>query len=121
MVAKLTISTEKWRDWSWHNDSQITVYVTVKDIDAISVSGSGDLIAETPLTGNNFNVNVSGSGSLEAEIQATGDMNAGVSGSGRIELKGKFKNLESSISGSGDLILAATIEGLADFGVSGIG
>jgi Putative auto-transporter adhesin, head GIN domain len=120
--GKLTIGTEnKWNNWHWRNDDDIIVYITVKDIEGLSVSGSGDLIAQTILTGNNFDLAVSGSGSLQAEIEATGDLGADVSGSGNIDLKGKFKNFESHISGSGDVLLSAVIAERADFGLSGSG
>ncbi len=120
--GKLSIGMEsKWNNWNWHNGDEINIYITVKDIEALNVSGSGDLIAQTKLTGNNFDIGVSGSGSLEAEVEATGDMKADVSGSGNIDLKGSFKNFESHISGSGDVLLAAAIAGQADFGLSGSG
>jgi hypothetical protein len=112
---------ERWFNWNWHNEDHITVYITVKDIDALSVSGSGDLIAQTKLTGADFDLKVSGSGSLQAEIEASGDMEADVSGSGRIDLKGKFRNYNTDVSGSGRVVLAATIAETADFGVSGSG
>jgi len=120
--GKLTIGREgKWSDWGWHNDLEITVYLTVQDIDAITVSGSGDLIAQTKLTGSDFKLSVSGSGSLQAEVEATGDVDADVSGSGNLDLKGKFKNFESDLSGSGEISLVASIAEVADFGVTGSG
>lgn len=120
--GKLIIGTEeKWFNWNWHNDDEIIAYVTVQNIDAISVSGSGDLIAQTKLTGDNFDLKVSGSGSVQAEIELTGDMDADVSGSGGIDLKGKFRNYESSVSGSGKIELTATISDRAEFGISGSG
>ncbi len=119
--GRLTIGHEgKW-SWSWHDNDDIKVYITVKDIEAVSVAGSGDLVAETDLTGGNFDLNVSGSGSLKATVQATGNINADVSGSGSIDLTGKCRNFESDISGSGDVALNANITERADFGVSGSG
>lgn len=112
---------EKWFNWTWHNDDKVNVYVTVKDIDAISVSGSGDLIAETKLTGSDFDLKVSGSGSLLAEIDANGDIEADVSGSGDINLKGKCRNYDSDVSGSGKVNLSIAIADRATFGVSGSG
>src|SRR5689334_24422236 len=45
--SKLIIGREgKWLDWNFGNDDEVIVYVTVKDIEALSVSGSGDLIGE---------------------------------------------------------------------------
>lgn len=119
--GKLTVGNEKSWNWHWGHEDQINVYVTVKDIDAISVSGSGDLIAQTKLTGGNFDLNVSGSGSLTAEVEASGNVDADVSGSGNMELKGKCKNFDSDISGSGDVNLDASIQEEADFGLSGSG
>lgn len=120
--SKLVIGREgKWSDWGWHNDENITVYITVKDIEAISVSGSGDLVAQTKLTGGDFDLAVSGSGSMQAEVDATGDVHANVSGSGNIDLKGKCRNLESDVSGSGDVALSATVTETADFDLSGSG
>jgi opacity protein-like surface antigen len=120
--GKLVIGTaDKWTRWNRHDDDEIIVYITVENLDAVGVSGSGDLIAQTKLTGNDFDLKVSGSGTLEAEVEATGAIQADVSGSGRIDLKGKSRNFESSISGSGKVMLAATIAERAEFQVSGSG
>ena len=119
---RLIIGTEeKWFNWNWSNDDKVNVYITVKDIDGLSVSGSGDLIAQTKLTGENFDLKVSGSGSLQAEIEAQGDIEADVSGSGDIDLKGKCKNYDSDVSGSGNVKLSLAIGDKASFGVSGSG
>ena len=120
---RLTIGKEgnDWFNWDWDNDDRITVYITVPDIDGLSVSGSGDLIAEGEITGDDMNLNVSGSGSLTIEVELTGDLEADVSGSGNIDVKGKCKTFESDVSGSGRVQLAALILEKADFGVSGSG
>ncbi len=119
--GKLSIGPEeKWYNWNWGNDDKITVYITVANIETLSVSGSGDLIAQTKVTSNNLKLNVSGSGSLQAEIDAA-EVDADVSGSGNMELKGKCKNFTSDISGSGSVSLEATISAQADFDISGSG
>lgn len=118
---KLSIGPEgKWFDWSWGNDDKVIVYITVANIETLSVSGSGDMIVQTKITGNDLNLNVSGSGSLQAEIDA-GDVDADVSGSGDMELKGKCKSFKSDISGSGGVTLNLSIAGSAGFDISGSG
>ncbi|HEY3430130.1 MAG TPA: head GIN domain-containing protein [Cyclobacteriaceae bacterium] len=118
---KLTIGPDgKWNDWSWGDDDKVTVYITVQNIESLSVSGSGDMIAQTKITGNELDLNVSGSGSLEAEIEA-GNIDADVSGSGNMDLKGKCKSFTSDISGSGGVTLNLSIAGAADFDLSGSG
>jgi hypothetical protein len=118
--GKLIIGPEdKWFNWSWGNE-KVTVWVTVATIDALSVSGSGDMVSETKITSSNLNLDVSGSGSMQLEMDAA-DVDADVSGSGDMKLKGKCKSFKSDISGSGSVDLSASIAGKADFEISGSG
>ena len=120
--GRLIIGKEgRWMNWGWGDRDRIIAYVTVKDIEAISVSGSGDLIGQGRMTASNLDLNVSGSGSLQVEADASGRINADVSGSGDVDLKGTCANFESDVSGSGSVVLAVTVKELADFGVSGSG
>lgn len=120
--GKLSIGPEdKWMNWNWGNDDdKVTVYITVSNVEALAVSGSGELIGQTKITGSNINLDVSGSGSLTAEIEA-GDVDTDVSGSGEINLKGKFKNVSADVSGSGRVSVNGIISGKADFEISGSG
>ena len=118
--SRLVIEKEG-KDWNWGNDEHVNVYITVKDIEGLSVGGSGDLIGETKITASNINLNVSGSGNMKVEVEASGNMESDVSGSGNIELKGKCKNFNSDVSGSGKVTMSLTASGNADFGVSGSG
>ena len=43
---KLIIGNEERWNWSWRDNDRIMVYITVKDITGLSVSGSGELITE---------------------------------------------------------------------------
>lgn len=119
---KLSIGREgRWMDWSWGDRDRINVYVTVKDLEAISVSGSGDLIGEGKFTTGDLKLSVSGSGSLQIEVTASGELNADVSGSGRLEVKGSCRSFESDISGSGKVVVSASIAEKADVSISGSG
>jgi hypothetical protein len=121
---RLIIGKDGWNSWSWgldNDDRKVDVYITMPDIEGLSVSGSGDLIGENKITARNLDLNVSGSGSLALEADASGDVDADVSGSGRIELKGKCRDIQSKVSGSGRVKLDLTIAERAEFGVSGSG
>jgi hypothetical protein len=107
-----------WRDW---DDKKITVYITVKDIEAISVSGSGDLVSDGRLKTGDLDLNVSGSGSLRIQVDANGAMDANVSGSGDIDVQGNCRSLESRVSGSGKVNYDGAISDRADVNVSGSG
>jgi len=120
--SRLKIGREgKWFDWNFKDDDKITVYITVPNIEAVSVSGSGDIIGESKIRTNDLDLNVSGSGSLSIDVEAKGDVDANVSGSGNMDLKGHFESFESDVSGSGRVVLSAIIDGAADFGISGSG
>jgi hypothetical protein len=111
---------DKWFNWRDWDDDKITAYVTIKDVEGLYVSGSGDLIGQTKITGGNMDLKVSGSGNLTAEIEA-GDVDADVSGSGDLNLKGKMRSIDSNISGSGKVSFDGAISGYAEIGISGSG
>lgn len=114
------------KEGSWFNrnvgeDDKITVYITVPEIEGVSVSGSGDIIGESKIRTNDIDLKVSGSGSVSLDVDANDDVEADVSGSGNMNLRGHFESFESNVSGSGKIIISATINELADFAISGSG
>lgn len=118
--GRLKISKEgNW--FNWDNDDKITVYITVPNIEAVAVSGSGDIIGQSKIRTNDLDLNVSGSGSLSLEVEASGDVEASVSGSGDLDVKGHFESFESHVSGSGKIVLDARIDETAEFSISGSG
>lgn len=120
--SRLIVGREgKWSNWSFGKDDEVNVYVTVKDIDGLNVSGSGDIIGETKIVTRDMDLNVSGSGNLRVEVEASGEMEADVSGSGDLYVKGRCASLDSDVSGSGKVNAALVIANRADFGISGSG
>jgi len=116
-----TLKIQSPDKWNWRNDERATIYITVKDLNGASVSGSGDLIGESRFVTRDIDLKVSGSGSLKLEIESSGDVETHVSGSGDLHLKGKGRNIESKVSGSGKVILDMALSGGADFSISGSG
>lgn len=120
--GRLSIGRENdnWKMWDW-DDDKITVYITVKDLEGISVSGSGDLMGDGKFKTGDLDLNVSGSGSMEIDVDAAGMMEANVSGSGNMDVTGTCRSLEGKVSGSGKVAFAGTIAERADVNVSGSG
>lgn len=99
--GRLSISMKgsgKWFNWSSSDDFE--AYITVKNIEGISVSGSGRVTGENKFTADNLDLSVSGSGKMDIETSAK-DVDMSVSGSGKIIVAGTARKLYTSISGSG--------------------
>lgn len=119
---RLIIGKENHWNWGgWGDHDRINVYITVKNIEGLSVSGSGDLIGQGKFSVSDLDLNVSGSGSLQLEADASGDVEADVSGSGEINLKGKCRSFDSDVSGSGKVMVETSVAETASFGISGSG
>ncbi len=120
--GRLSISREShWRDWGWRDEKRITAYVTVSNIEALSVSGSGDLVGDGKFSTNDLELKVSGSGSIDVEAEVKGQLEADVSGSGDLTIKGACQSVESAVSGSGKVNVTATVSGKVEVSVSGSG
>jgi hypothetical protein len=88
-----------WRSWS---GLDIDVYITVKDLDGLSVSGSGDMVSRGKFNCDDLDISVAGSGDLEFEADAR-DVDISIAGSGSVVLSGSSKMNRVSIAGSGKL------------------
>lgn len=92
---------------SYRSRHNCRVVISVRSLEEISSSGSGNMIVEG-VRGETFECTVSGSGSMEisgevARVEAT------VSGSGDIDLRDlKAEDASAAVSGSGDIAIFAS-------------
>ncbi|SMO64486.1 head GIN domain-containing protein [Solitalea koreensis] len=84
----------------WGQNKKANIYVTVKKLDNISVSGSGSLKVEDPIKTDKMELLVSGSGTISLPITAK-EVGSAISGSGTIHVSGSAANSNIKISGSG--------------------
>lgn len=124
--GKLSIKVEKGynlKPSSWEDGIRITV--PVESVNAIALSGSGDIVGKTTIKSNNFKTAMSGSGDITLDVEAS-TIDASMSGSGDITLNGSTRDFEATISGSGDIKaygleadnVDATVSGSADIKVT---
>lgn len=99
--GKLIVKTEKGINLKTSMGKTILVTIPFKDINEVSLAGSGDLWTEDTISTTNLEVSLAGSGDMKLNITAT-SVESSLAGSGDIELKGSTTNLEVSIAGSGD-------------------
>lgn len=99
--GRLSIGTSNGRRWSSSRSTgRINVYITVKELNGVSVSGSGDIIGQSVFKSDDFSASISGSGDIELEIDAK-NVSARISGSGNMELSGSAEYAKLGMSGSG--------------------
>ncbi|ALI98992.1 head GIN domain-containing protein [Rufibacter tibetensis] len=88
-------------NWS-SGKKRVTIYITVPQIEALSVSGSGKIKGEGTFKSASMDLAVSGSGNIQLNANVD-NLSSRISGSGSIELQGTGKQSTISVSGSGSM------------------
>lgn len=100
--------------------SRFDIYITVPDIRALKISGSGDMIGENDFFGDDLELTISGSGNMD--ISFTGySIDTRISGSGNIRLEGKADRIDHEVPGSGNLSAFNLPTGIVKINTSGSG
>ncbi|HEX3008356.1 MAG TPA: head GIN domain-containing protein [Bacteroidales bacterium] len=94
----------KTRPGSW-NIGKITVYLTMKDIKNLKISGSGSIKAETAIKAKDLDMVISGSGNINIADLSSERLSSVISGSGNINYSGSTSTNYSKIvvTGSGNI------------------
>jgi len=82
----------------------ITIYIQVKDLEKVSLTGSGDFENKGIIKAPEFSFRISGSGDFDANLN-TKILTGSMSGSGDANISGITESLEIRQSASGDLVL----------------
>jgi len=107
-VLKIHNTHDKWwgkTSWYgeksiWRNHKKIKVYITAKNLEAITVSGSGDLFFEEGITAEALNLKLRGSGSIVGKVDVK-TLVSHISGSGGMKLSGNAGSSRVKVAGSG--------------------
>ncbi|MDN5211889.1 head GIN domain-containing protein [Fulvivirgaceae bacterium BMA12] len=91
-----------WWEKQQSKSEKIKIYITAPNIKNLAVSGSGSILSENTLRGDNLKIDVSGSGSVKVAV-AVGHVEGKVSGSSTMGLKGSAQNTKFRVSGSANL------------------
>lgn len=85
----------------WHAKT-LEVHITMKALQKVSMSGSGDFYCNSPFPVQNLQLILSGSGDAKAVLAAK-NVHIKVRGSGDVEVSGIRGNLGIDVTGSGDV------------------
>lgn len=88
-------------NWNWGQHKKVAVYVSVKNINSIGITGSGDVFFKEGLHAEHLNIRVSGSGDVSGKIEVK-TLDCNISGSGNIKINGRADDSNVNVSGSGD-------------------
>lgn len=121
----LKISIEKGYNLRPTRNKGIKVTVPFKDLDAVEVTGSGDLWNSATITTRNFSTKLTGSGDIKLDLEVE-NLEGAVTGSGDIKLRGKARDFDCKVTGSGDFKaydlraenVEATVMGSGDIQIS---
>jgi len=90
-----------WHWGNWGNHKKVAVYVSIREVHEIGITGSGDVYFKDGITANNLRIRVSGSGDVLGKVEAK-NLDCSISGSGDMKLVGRADQQNISVSGSGD-------------------
>jgi hypothetical protein len=93
----LRIKTDNWNQ----RIKGAKIWITMPTVEALHVSGSGNILAETSVDADELELKVSGSGEIKISELKADEIEAAISGSGDIILGGSADEIEIGISGSG--------------------
>ncbi len=118
-----TLKIKHKKPFHFGSSKRITIYVTMKEIEELSVGGSGKIEAATPIQSEDLELNVSGSGDINIDELEASEVESSISGSGDIRLAGnkQVNTLDCNISGSGELHASGLKVGSAELSLSGSG
>lgn len=113
----------KYDKWISMGNQKLIVRITMPSLEGLAVSGSGKVIVNDPVKGEDFEIDISGSGKVYLKDVTLGDVECDISGSGAFiaEGVGNVRSLEVNISGSGSYKGESTKIGSLEASISGSG
>ncbi len=117
----LKIYTKNNSDWNWDGGhKKIMIYVNIKDVNAVSLSGSGDVSFKDGLRAGSFKLKLTGSGDVVGKLDVK-NLEVNLAGSGDISVSGNADNSNISLAGSGDYSARDLVTATAAVRVAGSG
>jgi len=116
--GKLEVSFEK--KLNIRPSQKVKLSITTQVINSIIVNGSGNIVSEKIETSNKFKIKINGSGNFKGEVHAP-DVETEISGSGDILLRGTCQSTSIKINGSAKIDAKELLSDAAIVSISGSG
>lgn len=99
--GNLIVKTKKGINLRPSSNKELKVTIPFKDVNEVSLAGSGDLWNTDTIKANDLEVALAGSGDIVLDIE-TSSVEGSIAGSGDLTLKGNTNDLVAKVAGSGD-------------------
>lgn len=86
---------------NWKIQKNLLIQISAKSLSDLSQRGSGDIVVNNVVQGNDFHVSLTGSGDIKVPVNVS-NLSATIVGSGDMSINGTSKAADISVSGSGD-------------------
>ena len=113
---ELTIGTEG----CYSTDIGVKAYITLPELYALNIEGSGDVSATTPITSRDLTIGVDGSGDNRLNLTSE-NLTIRINGSGDMTLQGTATNSMIDIDGSGTVKAAELATSRSEVEIGGSG
>ena len=100
--VKNGLLTIKWSKNKVRHSEKIKIYISMKEVAGLAISGSADIEIAGTQTANSLSIAISGSGDVKASELQVKNLKTKISGSGNCKVN-VFKRLDATISGSGNV------------------
>lgn len=100
--GNLKIKVQKGYSIRVSRGKKLLVSVPFKDINSVSLAGSGDVVSKNTIKARSFHTSLAGSGDIVLDVEAN-NVTMKVAGSGDLTVTGTTDNLETRLAGSGDI------------------
>jgi hypothetical protein len=101
-VSRNTLQIKYQKNINIRTTKRLTVTVTYKDIDKVTLGGSGNITNKGIIKSRELTVALGGSGNITLTIDAD-EVHSKIGGSGNIKLSGSSNELNCAIAGSGSI------------------
>lgn len=116
--SRLDLKTK--RGVSLKPSKDITVYITLPDLEELNVSGLCKLQSQNTLQSDHLKLDISGTSEINLQLH-TGTLNTKISGTSKMNLNGTATSSEYKISGSADILATNLTTENTIVSISGMG
>jgi len=109
-----------WNERNIINATELKLFITVKDLEKIEISGACKLKSKSEIKGDNLKIDISGAAKVDMQVDIN-QIDIDLSGGSESNLSGKAKDVSVDISGAGDLNALNLETDNFDIDISGAG